>query len=235
MSVRTERDDLLCAIEAHMAEMDMRALRAGRDRDDIDNDLYNVATRIRELSGPAPDDSLVDFTGRSVKVEMPDGSKAAALGYIVRREDGTLDLMQREGQEFDVAEIASALSLPPNVEEGAPNVLSSEEATAIVSAAFGEDHDLASLDAALKRLGEWVDSQLGLQPTPDDHEGSRCGGSEGNDVSNPAGISPDRPLPGDKVEVARRDSDRILWARRPPSGEWYELAKLLPGEPGQDA
>lgn len=55
MSSQTERDDLLRAIEAHMAEMDMRALKPGRHRDDIDNDLYNVATRIREASGPAPD------------------------------------------------------------------------------------------------------------------------------------------------------------------------------------
>jgi hypothetical protein len=43
-----ERDDLLRAVEAHMAEMDARSLAPGRDRDDIDNDLYNVAARIRK-------------------------------------------------------------------------------------------------------------------------------------------------------------------------------------------
>lgn len=57
--LRAERDDLLGAVEAHMAEMDMCALKPGRDRDDIDNDLYNVATRIRETSGPAPDFSSI--------------------------------------------------------------------------------------------------------------------------------------------------------------------------------
>lgn len=55
-----ERDDLLRAVEAHMAEMDMRALKSGRHRDDIDNDLYSVAFRIREASGPALDAPAID-------------------------------------------------------------------------------------------------------------------------------------------------------------------------------
>ena len=32
----------------------------------------------------------------------------------------------------------------------------------------------------------------------------------------------------DSVQVARRDSDRILWARRLPDGEWHRLNDLLP-------
>lgn len=42
-----------------------------------------------------------------------------------------------------------------------PSVLSSEEATAIVSAAHGEDHDAATLDAVLKRPGDWIDREVG--------------------------------------------------------------------------
>jgi hypothetical protein len=36
------------------------------------------------------------------------------------------------------------------------------EATAIVSAAFSEDHDRKTFDAAIKRLGDAVDASLGL-------------------------------------------------------------------------
>lgn len=41
--------------------------------------------------------------------------------------------------------------------------LSVDEATAIVSAAFAEDHDVATLDTAIKRLGDFVDAGLGLR------------------------------------------------------------------------
>ena len=37
-----ERNQLVIAIEDHRTEMDARANGPGRDRDDIDNDLYRV-------------------------------------------------------------------------------------------------------------------------------------------------------------------------------------------------
>lgn len=42
-----------------------------------------------------------------------------------------------------------------------PNVLTLAEATAIVSACFAEDYDTDSLEAAIKRLGDWVDRSVG--------------------------------------------------------------------------
>lgn len=71
-----------------------------------------------------------------------------------------------EREKFRAAHEACRQPSKGGLEEG-PNVLTSEEATAIVAAALGEDHHAPTLDAALKRLGEWVDSQLGLQPQPD--------------------------------------------------------------------
>jgi hypothetical protein len=43
-----------------------------------------------------------------------------------------------------------------------PNLLSLEEATALVAAYFGEDHAVNDAERAIKRLGDWVDQSLGL-------------------------------------------------------------------------
>ncbi len=51
--------------------------------------------------------------------------------------------------------------------------LSVEEATAFVSAALSEDHDSASLDRAIKRLGDWVDAQLAAEESWCDGSGIR--------------------------------------------------------------
>jgi hypothetical protein len=39
--------------------------------------------------------------------------------------------------------------------------------------------------------------------------------------------------PDDTVQVGRRGSDRTLWARWLPDGEWHRLTDLLPPDPGE--
>jgi hypothetical protein len=43
-----------------------------------------------------------------------------------------------------------------------------------------------------------------------------------------ATVSPPRSTGGNTIQVARRDSDQILWARRLPDGPWHRLDDLLP-------
>jgi hypothetical protein len=47
-----------------------------------------------------------------------------------------------------------------------PNVLTVDEASAVVAASFAEDHDARVLEATIKRLGDWVDEQVGAAPAP---------------------------------------------------------------------
>ena len=70
------------------------------------------------------------------------------------REARTYD--SEEGHDDGAVTEAEALGAAP------PNVLTLDEAHAMVSAAFTEDHDTDVLTAALKRLGDWVDRELGL-------------------------------------------------------------------------
>lgn len=49
--------------------------------------------------------------------------------------------------------------------------LTSEEATALVAAYFSEDHDSRSADAAIKRLGDWLDTEYGAKGTDHTEEG----------------------------------------------------------------
>lgn len=53
--------------------------------------------------------------------------------------------------------------------------LSADEATAVVSAAFGEDHDAPTFDRAIKRLGDFVDHSLGLSPPSPSPKGGADG------------------------------------------------------------
>ena len=43
----------------------------------------------------------VHFVGRDLSITLPDGGTAEVVGYIVRFADGSLDLMQREGEDLD--------------------------------------------------------------------------------------------------------------------------------------
>jgi hypothetical protein len=54
-------------------------------------------------------------------------------------------------------------TLDPSGEQGEekPNVLTVDEASAVVAASFAEDHDPDVFEAAIKRLGDWVDGELG--------------------------------------------------------------------------
>ncbi len=49
-----------------------------------------------------------------------------------------------------------------------PSVLTVDEASAVVAAAFAEDHDSRVFDAVIKRLGDWVDADLGLAASQPD-------------------------------------------------------------------
>jgi hypothetical protein len=55
--------------------------------------------------------------------------------------------------------------------EAPPNVLTVDEAHAVVAASFAEDHDARVLEATIKRLGDWVDAETGASETPTAPEG----------------------------------------------------------------
>lgn len=60
-----------------------------------------------------------------------------------------------------------------------PNVLTLDEAITIVSAAFAEDHDSATFDAVLKRLGDWVDDETGAKAANAQAAIEQVGGGQG--------------------------------------------------------
>lgn len=76
-------------------------------------------------------------------------------------------------EPFLLGELRSRLLGEAEKLEGRSRItLTLDEATAVCSAAFAEDHDVATFDSAIKRLGDWIDSQFGLADRPtQDSEG----------------------------------------------------------------
>jgi hypothetical protein len=91
------------------------------------------------------------------------GNVALARGdYLLRCEDGSKRSLTAGYFQATYEEVTDGPQ---------PNALSLDEATAVVAAAFSEDHDSATLDAAIKRLGDWVDASVGATSECPD-----CGG-----------------------------------------------------------
>lgn len=131
-------------LDLQEAEPIIRQAEQERIREALSQPIHDLAStigRARVLASGRP----------GLETELDDA--ADAMGRLRNAPLAALDSEQVEG------------------EAGKPNVLTTEEATALVSAAFGEDHDGKTLDAVVKRLGDWVDQEVGAL-----HEGGEAGG-----------------------------------------------------------
>lgn len=59
-----------------------------------------------------------------------------------------------------------------------PNILTLDEAIAVVSAAFAEDRHGPTFDAVVKRLGDWVDDETGARAASAQAAIEQVGGGE---------------------------------------------------------
>jgi hypothetical protein len=51
----------------------------------------------------------LDFNSKAINVLLPDGTEAALLGYLVRNENGEVQVMQREEADIDRGEVIEAI------------------------------------------------------------------------------------------------------------------------------
>lgn len=98
-------------------------------------------------------------SGQSGAIGIPE---SAPCPYCAPPVDEAVSAEEAAGHDFKLPDVP-------------PITLSLEEATALVSAAHHEDHNYANFDAAIKRLGDWIDFSLALtQPSPEITGGEKC-------------------------------------------------------------
>lgn len=125
-----------------------RATQAETRIQELAEEFESQAQAIDSREGPLNDWALAE---RAVH--------RAAANYL--RSLSSTEVEEAAGHDFKLAaQCPMCGQAVPELGQKPPNALSLDEATAVVAAAFSEDHDSADLDAAIKRLGEWVDAEL---------------------------------------------------------------------------
>jgi hypothetical protein len=195
--VETEREDWRGKAERYLSEW------RNRDHDVVEADA--VASE-KEAAAEM-------WRGRAEQAEQ----QAASMREAIEKAKVRLEAMQvpprigkshtagwLAGEAHELAKelrcfLASPDALGPDTreyrEEESPR-LGVEEATAIVSAAFSEDHDSGSLDRAIKRLGDWVDAQLAAEENWCDGSGLLSKRGEAIPGAGTIGPPESEPCPG---------------------------------------